>query len=175
MKLYALLSVLALAAGSVQGQSDSLRTQTSMPAFLQTSQSNDQDSSPKKGKATDSEAFSEVEANAIMSSIHDGLVGHDSAKLLSAFDNTKMEGYQGFRAQVVAMFDHFEAFRVHFHITEVTADGTKGGFSADLELEKSPRANEGLPVRKRESVHFEVEQGSKGWKIVDLQPRSFFS
>jgi hypothetical protein len=170
MKLCAVLALFAFTAGPILNHSSS---QPSM-GLRQAIRDNDQDPNTNNGKAPDPE-FGDAEASELMNLIRDGLEGHNAAKMLSAFDDSKMEGYQGFRAQVAAMFDQFEAFRIHFHITEVRAEGVKGTFSVDLEIEETPRSSGALAVRKRESVRFGVEQGSKGWKIVDLQPRSFFS
>ncbi len=172
MKLLGFVIVLAFGPSVIFSQSHS-STQASMGQEVV--RSNDQDPSPKNGKATDPDTFGDTEASVLMSLIRDGLEGHNAAKMLSAFDDSKMEGYAGFRERIIAMFDQFEAFRIHFHITEVRAEGPKGTFSADVEIEETPRSSGALALRKHESVRFEVEQGNKGWKIVDLQPRSFFS
>jgi len=42
-------------------------------------------------------------------------------------------------------------------------------------MEEIPRATDEQPVRKRDQLRFEMERGDKGWKIVDVQPRSFFT
>lgn len=173
MKLCAVLALFAFTAGPILNQSSS---QASLALRQEAARSNghDQDSSQKNGEAIEPETFGDAEASVLMNLIRDGLEGHNAAKMLSAFDDSKMDGYPGFRAQILAMFDQFEAFRIHFHISEVRAEGSKGTFFADVDIEETPRSG-GLAVRKRESVRFEVEQGSKGWKIVNFQPRNFFS
>jgi hypothetical protein len=44
----------------------------------------------------------------------------------------------------------------------------------DSELEETPQAG-GPPSRKRSQLRFELEQGRKGWKVVDFRDRGFFS
>ncbi len=118
--------------------------------------------------------FSSSVANNVLNDLRDGLEGHSERLMLSAFDPDKMSGYMSFEDQIQALFQKYDAFRVHYRIAQSTIEGSKGVVLVDFELEEIPRTG-GMPVRRSGSLRFEMERGRKGWKIVDFNPRGFFS
>jgi len=144
---------------------------------------NDNDKSQKRKKkekgvaddASDPTTFSDAVAQSVLQQLTDGLEGHSDRRMLSAFDASKMEGYLSFENQIVAFFQRYDSFRIHFRIAQTTTEGSKGVVLVDIEMEEIPRSTEAQPVRKRDQMRFEMERGKKGWKIVDLRPRDFFS
>jgi hypothetical protein len=64
---------------------------------------------------------------------------------------------------------------VYFRIAQSATEGPKGVVLVDIQLEEIPRGATSPPVRKNGQMRFELERGRKGWKIVDLNPRNFFS
>ena len=147
---------------------------------------NHSDKSDKKGKkknkkdkstaedAYDSAVFSPAVANNVLNDLRDGLEGHSQRLMLSAFDQDKMEGYLSFEDQIQALFQRYDSFRVHYRITQSTVEGSKGVVLADFEMEEIPPSG-GTPQRRQGQLKFEMERGRKGWKIVDFNPRGFFS
>jgi hypothetical protein len=133
---------------------------------------NDSDGSELGGAS--SEAFSTAAANDVLKTLADGLEGHSQRLMLSAFDDSKMDGYLQFEDQIEAFFRRYESFRVHFRISQASQEGDKGVVLVDIEMEELPRSS-GAPVRKHDSMRFELERGRKGWRIVDFRPRQFFS
>ncbi|MGZ4825920.1 MAG: hypothetical protein ACXVY9_01065 [Terriglobales bacterium] len=122
----------------------------------------------------DSAIFSQAVANSVLSDLRDGLEGHSQRLVLSAFDQDKMDGYLTFGDQIEAMMQRYDSFRVHFNITQSTIEGPKGVVLVDWQMEEIPRTG-GVPIRRNGQVKFEMERGRKGWKIVDFNPRGFFS
>ena len=122
----------------------------------------------------DSVTFSEGVANIVISRIRNGLEGHGPRLMLSVFDADKMSDYPNFENQTEAFFAHYQSFRVHSRIIQATTEGDKGILLCDFEMEAIP-VGDAPPVRKQDQLRFELERGSKGWKIVDLKPRDFFS
>jgi hypothetical protein len=120
-------------------------------------------------------AFSDAVAQSLMEKLADGLEGYSDRFMLSAFDDNKMEGLVNFQQHVVGLFRRCDSFRVHFRIMQTSTEGSKGIAVVDFEMEETPRSADERPVRKRDQLRFEMERGDKGWKIVDVQPRSFFS
>ena len=144
-------------------------------------QSQSQNDANKKKNKKDSDevafstTFSDAVAQEVLQRLTDGLEGHSERRLLSVFDDNKMDGYLNFEAQIGALFDRYESFRVHFRIAEATTEGDKGIVLVDIEIEEIPRSGDAQAVRKSDQMRFEMERGKKGWKIVDLRPRAFFS
>jgi len=145
----------------------------------QDNEKKDKKEKKKKDKATpqdpyDSAVFSQAVANNVLSDLRDGLEGHSQRLVLSAFDQDKMDGYLTFEDQIQAMMQRYDSLRVHFRISQSTIEGAKGVVLVDFEMEEIPRTG-GTPIRRNWQVKFEMERGRKGWKIVDFNPRGFFS
>jgi hypothetical protein len=166
------------AARSGQNPNDSSRPQQQPPS----DQSKDQKKKDKKDKKDkgsqddlSTEVFSTAVANNVLNDLRDGLEGHTPRLMLSAFDHDKMDGYLEFEDQIQAFFNRYESFRVYFRIVQSSTDGPKGIVLVDIQLEEIPRGATSPPVRKNGQMRFELERGKKGWKIVDFNPRNFFS
>ncbi len=128
----------------------------------------------KKENPADSAVFDERAAAAVLGTIRDGLESHSQRRLLSAFDHDKMDGFLTFEDQIDAYFAEYESFVVSMHIVQTSEENNRGIILADFQIENTPRG--GGPVTSRKAqLRFELERGPKGWKVVDFNPRSFFS
>ncbi len=121
----------------------------------------------------DTAVFSQREANDVLGQIRDGLEGHSQRLMLGAFDADKMDGYLSFEDQLEAFFERYEGFRVNIRIIQSNIEGGKGIVTATFTMEATPRS--GMPTRREGNLRFELEHTKKGWKIVDFNPRGFFS
>ncbi len=128
----------------------------------------------KKQNAADSAVFDERAAAIVLGTIRDGLEGHAQRRLLSAFDRDKMDGFLTFEDQIDAYFTDYQSFRVSFRIVQTSVENNRGVILADFQIENTPRGG-GPIARHQAQLRFELERGPKGWKIVDFNPRSFFS
>jgi hypothetical protein len=131
------------------------------------------DKKPKKDAAEDT-VFDERAAAEVLGTIRDGLEGHSQRLLLSAFNGDKMDDFLSFQDQIEAYFTRYEGFRVTLHILQTSEENNRGVILADFQLESEPRGG-GRISRREGQLRFELERGAKGWKIVDLNPRGFFS
>jgi hypothetical protein len=86
-----------------------------------------------------------------------------------------MDGYLQFEDQIEAFFNKYTSFTVYFRIAQSATEGPKGIVLVDIQLEEIPRGAGSPPIRKNGQMRFELERGKKGWKIVDFNPRNFFS
>lgn len=129
---------------------------------------------PKVKDSQDSAVFTDAVATDVLGQIRDGLEGHSERLLLSAFDSEKFEGYMTFEDQIQQYFEKFEGFRAHFRIIQTSIEGTKGVVLAEFDVESMPRSG-GAAQRRSNQLRFELERGKKGWRIVDMRPRAFFS
>jgi hypothetical protein len=119
-------------------------------------------------------AFDERSAAEVLGTIRDGLEAHSQRLFLSAFDADKMDGFLTFQDQIEAYFTRYEGFRVSLHILQTSEENNRGVILADFQLESEPRGG-GRISRRQGQLRFEVERNAKGWKIVDFNPRGFFS
>jgi hypothetical protein len=124
--------------------------------------------------APDSE-FTTAAANAALDHIQQGLDTHDADLLLSAFDPGGMQDYAGFRDQVRSFFVKYGSFRAFYSIAELRAQNGRGIVLADFYLEAVPASDNALPARTHAQIRFEMAAGGGRWRIVNLDPRSFFS
>jgi hypothetical protein len=165
------ISVLSLCSLAQDAQPTTPQSGTQAP------DSKDQKNKKKDKKSDDTldtSVFSDRVANNVMNDIRDGLEGHSQRLFLSAFDGDKMDGYLRFEDQIQAYMEKYDSFRVHIRIIQTTVEQSRGVVLAQFEMEAMPRS--GGPVYRNSSqLRFELEKGKKGWKVVDLRPRLFFS
>ncbi len=157
--------------GSSQNSNDSSGQQQQQ----QPDQSKDKKSKNHKGSQDVSEVFSTAVADNVLNKLRNGLEAHNRRLMLSAFDADQMDGYLEFEDQIEAFFNRYETFTVYFRIVQTSTDGPKRLALVDIQLEEIPRGAISPPIRKNEQIRFELERGKKGWKIVDFNPRNFFS
>jgi len=119
--------------------------------------------------------FNERVADDLLGKIRDGLEGHSRRLMLSAFDDDKMDGYLSFEDQIDAFFDRYAGFRVQFRILNTSVEGDKGVLLVDAQMEEEPAKMSQAPQRKQGQLRFEVENGKKGWRVVDVHDRNFFN
>lgn len=179
------LSILLLAGwGFAHAQSSGSSQKPDDSSGQQQQQQPDQSKDKKKKKdkkdkgsqdVVNTEVFSTAVANNVLNDLRDGLEGHTQRLMLSAFDADKMDGYLQFEDQIEAFFNKYSTFTVYFRIAQTATDGPKGIALVDVQLEEIPRGSASPPVRKNGQLRFELERGKKGWKIVDFNPRNFFS
>jgi hypothetical protein len=133
-----------------------------------------QDSTAQAQNENSAPAFDERAAAAVLGTIRNGLESHSQRLLLSAFDRDKMDGYLTFQDQIDAYFASYQSFRVTLRIVQTSEENHRGVILADFQLESEPHY--GGPISRRQAqLRFELERTPKGWKIVDFNPRSFFS
>lgn len=123
----------------------------------------------------DAATFNTRIASRLLTQITNGLEGHLQKQVLDAFDLSQMKGGQAFRNQMASFFDNYASVRIHFHLNDVSMEGDKGVAMADVEMELEQRDSTLPPVRKKTQLRLVAKNGPRGWKIVDIQPRAFFS
>jgi hypothetical protein len=118
--------------------------------------------------------FDERAAAAVLGTLRAGLEGHSPRRLLSAFDAEKMDGFRTFQDQIDAYFTRYETIRVTLRILQISEENGRGSVLAEFQLENELPG--GGPVSRRQGqLRFVMERGPKGWKIVEFDPRDFFS
>jgi ketosteroid isomerase-like protein len=123
---------------------------------------------------SDANEVTDAVADAVLRQIRDGLESHSQGMFLSAFDRDKFDGYLAFEDQVQAFFEKYEGFRTHFRILQISTEGAKGVVLAEFDVEGTSSGG-GPAMRRSSQLRFELAKGSKGWKVVDIRPRGFFS
>ena len=133
-------------------------------------------SGDKNGKDDSTAAeFSDEVADDMVMRLIDALNQHDPRSLLAAFDQEKMEEYPSFKDQITAFFREHESFNAHSRIVESSGEGEKGTVLVEMQIEGTQREGDARPLHKSEQVQLRMERGSKGWRIVELTPRTLFS
>jgi hypothetical protein len=125
-------------------------------------------------RADDDSAFDERAAAAALGHLRDGLEAHSQRLFLANFDATQMPGFLSFSDQIEAYFTRYESFRIIYHIRQTSQEGERGVILADVTVENSPRGG-GRITRREGQLRIVLAPSQKGWKIVDLSPRGFFS
>jgi hypothetical protein len=133
-----------------------------------------QQTTKEKPSATqESTAFSVEDANTLLAEFREALQAHSPNRFLALFAADKMDGYVYFRDQMQAFFAHNDGIRVNIRSIRVTAESGKGFITAAFQMEMTPRAGDAL--RRESQLRIELQRTEKGWRIVEIDPLSFFS
>jgi hypothetical protein len=127
--------------------------------------------SPPQPQAPAETAFDDRAASALLRRLGEALEGHSRKKLLALFDLPRMKDGPLFQQQISLLLAQTESIRVHLNLVEAAADNR---MSVDAEMELQP-VNGGPASRRNERLAFTVVPAGKGWKFVDVRPRSFFA
>jgi hypothetical protein len=111
----------------------------------------------------------------LLDQISSGLVDHDRKQILGAFDLNRMTEGPLFAQQITSFLAHTGIIRVHYNTIEAGMEDGNGVASVDFEMDADQRDDNLPPVRKQDRLRLVVENTSAGWKLIDVQPRSFFS
>jgi hypothetical protein len=118
--------------------------------------------------------FTEQIASQFLRQMGDSLQGHSQKQFLALFDLTRMKDGPIFKQQIAAFFSQTESIRVHLNLVETPAESDKATFAVDAEMEVQP-LNGARASRRSERLTFTAAKVGDRWKLIDVQPRSFFS
>jgi hypothetical protein len=118
--------------------------------------------------------FSDADAARVLGELGQALESNNERLLLKLFDAARMPDYPVFRDQVAQFFDEYEAFQVHYQITQALTEGRIGVAMVDFELEARPSRGSTPNVRRDVQLRLVMAWDGKQWRIVDLAPRSLF-
>ncbi|HEV7550462.1 MAG TPA: hypothetical protein VGP65_02205 [Candidatus Angelobacter sp.] len=119
-------------------------------------------------------AFDDQAASRLLLQLSEALQGHSQKQFLALFDLDRMKDGAVFKQQINSFFAQTDSIRVHLNLGEISVDGDKAMLAVEAEMEAQP-SNGGPPSRRNERLNFTVAQAGNAWKIIDVQPRSFFS
>ncbi len=119
------------------------------------------------------EEFSEATASKVFQQVKSGVEGRNERRLLSAFDEEKMDGYLPFQDKTRAFFRRYDPIRLYYRVLQTSMAGEKGVALLELQMEAEPADGNAPPVRKDQQVRVEFVRGKQGWKIVSWTPGLF--
>jgi hypothetical protein len=128
-----------------------------------------------QANATPENAFTVRDAAKLLDQISSGLVDHNRKQILGAFDLDRMTEGPFFEQQITSFLAHTGIIRVHYNTVEAGMEEGNGVASVDFEMDADQRDDNLPPLRKRDRLHLVAEKIPAGWKLIDVQPRSFFS
>jgi hypothetical protein len=127
--------------------------------------------SPAQTEHPDGAALTEAATSKLLSRVAEGLQGHSSRKLLSAFDLSRMDGGTAFKEQITAFFNQSDTVRIRLKLVEVKDNVA----TVNAEMDQTPRSAIAPPQHKSMELRFTAEKEAAGWKFIDVQPRTFFT
>jgi hypothetical protein len=120
------------------------------------------------------ENFSDRDASTLLRQLSASLQGHSEKQFLALFDLAKMKGGPLFKQQIDSFFSQTESITVHANLAATNSAAETPSMSVDAEMETQP-LNGGQATRRNERLTFTVARTGKDWKVIDVQPRGFFS
>ena len=117
--------------------------------------------------------FSPQVAEAVLARLADAMQAHSLPQTKSLFDAAHFAA--GFFDRMTAAFDHYESFRLYYHLE--SADPEKATVTADFRLESAPRQSDETPKRRESTLTLTLARVPQGrtpqWKIVAVDPANF--
>ncbi len=132
-----------------------------------------QQGAPKEAPKAENATFSVNDANGVLAQFRIALESHSERKLFALIDEEKMFGALSFEDQLRGFLSRNESIRVNIRSIQVTGADDKGVITATFEIETSSAS--GNAVRRQQQMQFDLARSGSGWRIVDINPRSFFS
>ena len=130
-------------------------------------------SSRDTAAALRSAEFSSPVAEAVLARLSDAMQAHSLPQTKSLFDAAHFA--PGFFDRMTAAFDHYESFRLYYHLA--SADPEKATVTADFRLESAPRQSDETPKRRESTLTLTFARVPQGrtpqWKIVAVDPANF--
>jgi len=118
-------------------------------------------------------AFSEKTASDLIQKLSQTLEAHNQKRFLALFDIPQMRQGGVFRQQINLFFTHTELIRVHMNLVESSVEDQGPSLSIDAELDAQPI--NGPAWRRNDRLTLRLAGSGESWKIIDMQPRSFFA
>ena len=117
--------------------------------------------------------FSPQVAEAVLARLADALQAHSLPQTKSLFDAAHFS--PSFFDRMTAAFDHYESFRLYYHLE--STDSEKATVTADFRLESAPRQSDETPKRRESTLTLTLARVPQGrtpqWKIVTVDPANF--
>ena len=127
-----------------------------------------------EGTKSEEPAFSVAVASKVLQQLRASLEAHDPQGMLAAFDR-HMRGHAAFKDQVRGFFESHGDFRVGYQVLQTWEEKDRGIVTVQFDLDAASADGGAPPIHKSAQLRFEFAKGAKGWKIIDLRPRNFFS
>ena len=102
------------------------------------------------------------------------LEGSSSRGFLGNINSAKFDDYPRF-ADMIERLTREDILRVYFRQVSNAIQGNSAQTILDAEMEMTRKNSPGRPQRRRQQVVIDFERTSRGWKIINLTPRGFFS
>lgn len=118
--------------------------------------------------------FSEPDAMRLLDRLSQAMLSNDQRAFLKAFDPLLFPNFPSFRSQISDFFRTYGDFLTHYHVRQAVMAGGKGVLLTDFEFQATPALGD-TPVRKQAQLRMVLVWDGKEWKIVGLDPRSYFS
>jgi hypothetical protein len=118
-------------------------------------------------------AFTDKTASELLLQMSETLEAHSLKRFMALFDVSQMKSGGLFRQQVTLFFSQTDSIRVHLNLVETAVENERATLSVDAEMDTQP--NNGPAWRKNEQLTLVLASAGGSWKIVDIQPRSFFA
>ncbi len=118
-------------------------------------------------------AFTDKTASDLLLQLSETLEAHSLKRFMALFDVSQMKSGELFRQQVTLFFSQTDSIRVHLNLVETAVENEKATLSVDAEMDAQP--NNGPAWRKNEQLTLVLASAGGSWKIVEIQPRSFFA
>ena len=147
----------------------------SLGLFSQLSAQDKKDKKKGGGESAPSPDEAQKQIGKLMKEIQFDLEGGSSRSFLGRINQAKFDDYPRFEDGVERLMRE-NTLRVNFRTAFTAPPTTEGAAqsSVDAQMELVKKDSMAPPTRRNSQVTFDFEWTNRGWKIVNITPRSYF-
>jgi hypothetical protein len=111
----------------------------------------------------------------VLRSLQDGFEGKSPRRVTELIDSTIFYDFPRFEDQVTKFLEQSGEMRMYFRESTAEVKGDKATLIVDADMTFSSKTNPSAEQKRRERIQFDFVKTSKGWKIYEISPRTFFT
>jgi hypothetical protein len=147
------------------------------PATKQVSKKQDKKKKKKSDSSqneTSQDAKDRRAIHEVLQDFQDGFEGHSPNRVTAALDE-RFYDFPRFEDAVTQFVQQSSEIRLYLREATTEVKGDKAILIVDAEMAFSTKARATQDLKRQQRVQFDFARGSKGWKIIDINPRNFFT
>lgn len=167
-----------LLAGSAGALAPALHAQETPKENPKSSEGEKKKDKKKKSKSSGSEPVRHDDTRQALSRVLrnfiDGLEGLSPSSLRDWIFEDRFYDYPRFEEGVTVLLRSVGEMRVYTREVNVQIEGDRAVMIIDAEMVLSPRQDPSQSERRQTQITFDFQRTPEGWKITEINPRSFF-
>lgn len=134
---------------------------------------------PKESEATGNEpldmAAERKNIQRVLRSFQDGFEGKSPRRVAELLDSATFYDFPRFEDLVTQFLEQNAEMRMYLRESTAEVKGNKATLIVDADMTFTDKSNPSAEKKRRQRIQFDFIRTPKGWKIYEINPRTFFT